>query len=102
MAPKRARGGWPKGRATRPPQRRARPLATRSSVLPPPLACGRAARCRFGDGRGESAHHALAETRWSDAERQVEAPSQVLQGDRMGQLHDLGVVEVLFEPVEQL
>ncbi len=46
-------------------------------------------------GCGHRAHHALAEARRADAERQVEATAHVLQRDHVRQLHELRVVEVL-------
>src|SRR5712692_2172044 len=52
-------------------------------------------RCRLGGGCGHRAHHAFAEARRADAERQVEATAQVLQRDHVRELHELSVVEVL-------
>jgi integrase len=48
----------------------------------------------LSEGRGHCAHHAIGKASRADAERQVEAPAQVLQRDQVRQLHDLGVVAV--------
>jgi hypothetical protein len=50
--------------------------------------------------RWDGACHAVAEAGRADAEGQVEAAAHVLQGDVVGQLHELAVVEVLAQPVE--
>jgi hypothetical protein len=44
--------------------------------------------------RRRSRHHAVAEARRADTQRQVEATPHVLQRDQVCQLHELGVVEV--------
>src|SRR5262252_874909 len=51
---------------------------------------------------GDRAHHPVAEAGGADAEGQVEPAAQVLEGDHARQLHQLGVVEVLAQRVEQL
>ena len=51
--------------------------------------------------RGDRADHAVAKACRADAEREVEAAAHVLQCDVVRQLHELAVVEILAEPVEQ-
>lgn len=50
--------------------------------------------------RRGGAYHAVTEAGRADAEREVEAAAHVFQGDVVGQLNDLAVVEMLAEPAE--
>src|SRR5829696_3055665 len=66
------------------------------------LLCGRILRYGLGSGYGHGAYHAFGKAGCAYAEREVEAPSQVFERDRAGQLHELGFVEVLPQRGEEV
>ena len=93
----------PRGRRRAASARSRRPITpvapARKTLM---TAAARSAAPTFGAGSGHRADHALAEAGGADAEREVEAPAHVLERDHVGQLDELGVVEVLAQLREQL